>query len=222
VEENHTAWGIPNSAEVVHQLRAHGVPVTSAFTPLEAGCQWLAITVPTDWREHFPDPKATALMDKIADVLFESHSAYTMPKVILTEDDIDPSNTGQVVWAFAAKNSPTDGVRLYHNRTMVPLPQFIPPGDRRRFRTTKVIYNCLMREDVDPSHTVRSTFAHDWSQEIQDRVLSRWQEYGYPPATRRPKPPVPATSQLNPTRPSGRSRLDDAGAAPRRVEVEGP
>jgi UbiD family decarboxylase len=180
VEENHTVWGIPNSAEVVHQLRRHGVPVTSAFTPLEAGCQWLAITVPSDWRDHFPDPKAIALMDKVADVLFESHSAYTMPKVILTEDDIDPSNTGQVVWAFAAKNSPSDGVRLYQNRTMVPLPQFIPPGDRRRFQTTKVIYNCLMREDVDPSHTVRSNFASDWTQEIQERVLSRWREYGYP------------------------------------------
>jgi hypothetical protein len=58
-----------------------------------------------------------------------------------------------------------------------------------------------MREDVDPEHTVRSTFAHDWSQEIQDRVLSRWQEYGYPPA---------------------RGRSDDAGLAPRHVEVERP
>ena len=184
VEEDHTAWGIPNSAEVVYQLRTHGVPVTSAFTPLEAGCQLLAITVPNDWRERVSDPNPGALMDKIADVLWTQHTAYALPKVILTEDDIDPSNTRQVVWAFAAKNSPSDGTRLYEDRDMVPLAVFIPPKDRRRFKATKVIYNCLMRDDFDPhAMPLPSTFTTDWPAEIQDRVLRRWTEYGYQPAT---------------------------------------
>jgi 4-hydroxy-3-polyprenylbenzoate decarboxylase len=185
VEEDHTAWGIPNSAEVVYQLRTHGVPVTSAFTPLEAGCQLLAITVPADWQEHIPEGTPAALMDKIADVLWTQHTAYALPKVIVTEDDIDPSNTRQVVWAFAAKNSPSEGVRLYEDRDMVPLAVFIPPKDRRRFKATKVIYNCLMREDYDPhALPLRSTFKTDWPQEMQEQVLRRWTEYGYAPAVR--------------------------------------
>ena len=180
VEENHTAWGIPNSAEVVYQLRRQGVPVSSAFMPLESGCQWLVVTVPSDWRSHFPEPRVEALMDRIADVLWTSHTAYAIAKVMVTEDDVDPSNTRDVVWAFAAKHSPSDGVRLYEDRDMVNLPVFLPAGDRARFKTTKVIYNCLMREDVGPHAVpIRSTFATDWPQEIQDRVLQRWSEYGY-------------------------------------------
>ena len=184
VEENHTAWGIPNCAEVVYQLRQGGVPVTSAYMPLESGCQFLVITVPSNWREAFAQPSPAALMDRIAEVLWDdrAHTAYAIAKVMVTEDDIDPSNTRDVVWAFAAKNSPSDGVRFYEDRNMVPLPVFLPDADRRRHKTTKVIYNALMREDGDPeSIAVRSTLDADWPQEIQDRVLARWSsEYGYP------------------------------------------
>ena len=64
---------------------------------------------------------------------------------------------------------------------MVPLPVFLPDADRRRHKTTKVIYNALMREDGDPeSIALRSTFDEDWPREIQERVLARWSsDYGY-------------------------------------------
>ena len=186
VEENHTAWGIPNCAEVVYQLRQGGVPATSAYMPLESGCQFLVITVPSDWREAFGQPSPAALMDRIAEVLWEPHvhTAYAIAKVMVTEDDIDPSNTRDVVWAFAAKNSPSDGVRFYEDRNMVPLPVFLPDADRRRFKTTKAIYNALMREDGDPESTaLRSTFDEDWPRDVQERVLARWStDYGYPAA----------------------------------------
>jgi 4-hydroxy-3-polyprenylbenzoate decarboxylase len=184
VEENHTAWGIPNCAEVVYELRRAGVPVTSAFMPLESACQLLVITVPAGWREAFAQPSPAALMDRIAEVLWadHAHTAYAIAKIVVTEDDVDPSNTRDVVWAFAAKHSPSDGARFYENRNMVPLPVFLPDADRRRFKTTKVIYNALMREDGDPeSAPVRSTFDADWPREIQERVLARWStDYGYP------------------------------------------
>jgi hypothetical protein len=59
---------------------------------------------------------------------------------------------------------------------------FLPDADRRRHKTTKVIYNGLMREDGDPeSPALRSTFDEDWPSEIQERVLARWSSaYGYP------------------------------------------
>jgi 4-hydroxy-3-polyprenylbenzoate decarboxylase len=182
VEENHTAWGIPNCAEVVYQLRRHGVPATSAFMPLESGCQLLVITVPADWRDRVDEPRIPALMDRIADVLWTSHTAYAIAKAMVTEDDIDPSNTRDVVWAFAAKHTPSDGVHHYPGRSMVNLPVFLPAADRATFKTTKVIYNCLLREDLEAdTMPVRSTFSDDWPADIQERVLGRWPEYGYTP-----------------------------------------
>jgi 4-hydroxy-3-polyprenylbenzoate decarboxylase len=100
---------------------------------------------------------------------------------MVTEDDIDPSNTRDVVWAFAAKHTPSDGVHHYPNRAMVNLPVFLPAADRATFKTTKVIYNCLLREDHEATHAmpIRSTFSDDWPADIQERVLGRWSEYGY-------------------------------------------
>ena len=34
VEENHTAWGIPNAAEIVYTLRKAGLPIATAWSPL--------------------------------------------------------------------------------------------------------------------------------------------------------------------------------------------
>ena len=65
---------------------------------------------------------------------------------------------------------------------MVPLPVFLPDADRKRHKTTKVIYNALMREDGDPhSPPVRSRFDEDWPQEIQERVLARFPDGAAPP-----------------------------------------
>ena len=64
---------------------------------------------------------------------------------------------------------------------MVKLPVFLPAADRATFKTTKVIYNCLLREDHEATDAmpVRSTFSEDWPEDIQERVLGRWSEYGY-------------------------------------------
>ena len=44
-----------------------------------------------------------------------------------------------------------------------------------------MIYNCLLREDHEATDAmpVRSTFSDDWPEDIQERVLGRWSEYGY-------------------------------------------
>ena len=43
VEENHTAWGVPNAAEIVYALRSAGFPVATAWSPFESANHWYAI-----------------------------------------------------------------------------------------------------------------------------------------------------------------------------------
>ena len=52
VEENHTAWGIPSSAQLLYELRQGGIPATAAWIPLQAALHWLVVTVPRDWRRR--------------------------------------------------------------------------------------------------------------------------------------------------------------------------
>ena len=61
VEENHTAWGIPNAAEIVHVLREAGLPIASAWSPFESANHWYVIAAEMDWRQRL----ATALTNSV-------------------------------------------------------------------------------------------------------------------------------------------------------------
>jgi 4-hydroxy-3-polyprenylbenzoate decarboxylase len=105
VEEDHTAWGIPNAAEVLFQLRNAGVPATMCWPTLEAANHWLVITVPRNWR-ILAGYDSHSFCRRVGEVLFGSHHGHGMCKAIVFEDDIDPTNTNEVVWGFRNALSP--------------------------------------------------------------------------------------------------------------------
>ncbi len=104
VEEDHTAWGISNAAEIVYQLRAEGLPIAAAWSPLESANHWFAITVERGWREK-TGRNARTLCNDIGESLFRTKAGMGAPKYIVLDDDVDPSNTLEVVWAFATQLS---------------------------------------------------------------------------------------------------------------------
>src|ERR1700679_2159646 len=70
VEENHTAWGIPTAAECLHALREAGMPVTTAWIPLESALHWLVLTVPPRWRTGEGAESAEAFCRRIGEITF--------------------------------------------------------------------------------------------------------------------------------------------------------
>jgi UbiD family decarboxylase len=102
VEEDHTAWGIPNAAEIVYQLRERGLPVATAWSPLESANHWYAISMDMDWRERL-GCGASKLCEEIGKALFSTKAGMGTPKYMVFNDDIDLSNTRELVWAFATR-----------------------------------------------------------------------------------------------------------------------
>jgi 4-hydroxy-3-polyprenylbenzoate decarboxylase len=48
------------------------------------------------------------------------------------------------------------------------------------YRAGKVIYCCLLGDRFAPGERpVKGSFENGWPSEIQQRVLERWNEYGY-------------------------------------------
>jgi len=180
VEEDHTAQGIPSSAELLAELRAAGIPATLAWVPLESAQHWLAVTVPADFRVRL-GYGAERLCREIGALVFErSKYGAVIPKILVVNDDVDPTNTAELVWAFATRCHPVHGEIAFDREATSPLVAFLEASEKHTGRTTKVVYNCLPPEEWGDRLPRRCSFAHNYPPALQARVLANWTSYGFP------------------------------------------
>lgn len=179
VEENHTAWGIPTSAQVLHDLRAAGLGVTAAWIPLDSALHWLVVTVPRDWRRRTGIADSAALCRRIGEEVFRTKAGAVIPKVIVLNDDVDPTNTRELVWAFATRCHPSMGHATFDHIPAAPLLAYLRHGEKVSATTGKVVYNGLPPEEFGDALPIRASFRHGYPPEIVDKVERRWSEYGF-------------------------------------------
>jgi 4-hydroxy-3-polyprenylbenzoate decarboxylase len=178
VDEDHTAWGLPLAAEALTQLREHGIPATLAWVPLESAIHWLVVTMPRSWRKQL-NCAAEQLCQKIGSILFEAKCGLQVPKILVLNDDIDPTNLQELVWAFATRCHPRTGEIHFGNEIISPLVAFLKTSEKHAGIATKVIYNCLPPDEWGDNLPKRSSFTGSFPRELQERVLTNWKAYGF-------------------------------------------
>jgi 4-hydroxy-3-polyprenylbenzoate decarboxylase len=160
------------------ELRQAGFPVATCFIPFESAAHWLVVAVKRD--AYGNAAAGEKLARELGAAIFRSRTGSFIPKVILVEDDIDPANLAELVWAFATRNHPERGQILFHDEKVLPLVAFLSDEERRQARGTKVLYNCLPLEDCTPDKAPRrSSFRFAWPASVQERVLENWKRYGF-------------------------------------------
>ncbi len=179
VEEDHTAWGIPNAAEVLYALRQADLPVSMAWIPLEAANHWAVVTVPRNWRDQSGLDTAS-LCQRIGECLFQKHVGSGMVKVLVMEDDIDPTNTNEVVWAFATRSHPGTSEHVFAKSATGALSVYLDDQEKKTMTSTKAVYNCLTRDEwTHGNQPSRTSLRRGYPPYIVERVLSNWNAYGY-------------------------------------------
>ncbi len=179
IEEDHTAQGIPSAAELLAELREAGIPATMAWAPLESANHWLVVTLPRDWRAQ-TGCSAQELCRRIGVQIFEKSKFGTVvPKVIVMNDDVDAANTPEVLWAFATRCHPITGDIPFLSEATSPLVAFLQSSEKISGKTNKVVHNCLPPEDWGDRLPVRTSFKHNYAEELKQQVLERWTEYGF-------------------------------------------
>lgn len=179
VEENHTGWGLPHAAEILHILKIAGEPIELCWMVLESACHWLVVAAAPDWHEK-TGSSSRDFAKRIGDIIFSSKAGFGVAKLLLIENDIDVSNVDEVVWAFASRAHPSHGEIYFENQDQNALPVFLDPNEKHTFRAVKVIHNCLLADRFEPAdRPKRSDLAHGWPSNIRDKVLKNWSGYGY-------------------------------------------
>ena len=181
VEEDHTAWGIPNAAEDLFLLRSAGLPVTMCWLTLEAANHWLVVTLPKSWRETSGITESGAMCRRIGEVLFAEHGGSGIVKVLVMEDDVDATNPMEVLWAFATRAHPGTSEHLVAKKPTGALSVYLDDNEKRTMTSSKGVYDCLTRDEWTGGHQPsRTSFARGYPSEIRDRVLARWSsDYGF-------------------------------------------
>jgi 4-hydroxy-3-polyprenylbenzoate decarboxylase len=179
VEEDHTIIGTTAAAEIVYLLRAAGLPIASAWYPYEAAVHWLVVAVEPGWHDAL-GITAAQLAQRVGDVLFTSKPGINAPKTLLVENDIDITDLGEVVWAFATRAHPEHGEFHFPDLPSDQLAVYLDETEAHSFRAAKVIYNCLLADRFPAGQRpVKGTLANGWPAEIGQRVLANWHAYGY-------------------------------------------
>ncbi len=94
--------------------------------------------------------------------------AYMGRYVVVVDDDIDPSNINDVLWAMATRSDPARSAQILHRCWSGPLDPIIPRG-QKGFNSRLIIDACKPYEWLDQFPEEVGT-----SPELQERVLKRF------------------------------------------------
>ncbi|MBU3062369.1 UbiD family decarboxylase [Nocardia sp. NEAU-G5] len=180
VEEDHTGWGLPHAAEMLHVLRSAELPVAACWGVLESACHLWVVAVDRDWHAR-TGLSSREFAQRIGEVVFGAGKlAFGVPKLLVVENDIDISDPLQVIWAFTSRAHPEHSEIHFDNEPQNILPIYLEAYERLSYHSTKVVYNCLLADrfaaDEQP---VPADFAHNWTPQMQQHVLDNWRAYGY-------------------------------------------
>ena len=134
--------------------------------------------IPRTWRREL-DCTAAELAHKIGGVLFGAKFGPQIPKILVVNDDVDPTNLQELVWAFATRCHPGSGEVYFNSESTSPLVAFLTSAEKYAENSTKVVYNCLPPDDWGENLPKRSSFAGSFPQELQQKVLTNWKAYGF-------------------------------------------
>lgn len=173
VEDTQTCCGVVYSAAILHELRKNDFPATSCFLLFESAVHLLVVTV---HRQCDTVEQTHKLTHKAKDIIFKSKPGVDIPKVLLVDDDIDPSDPDQVLWAFSTRCHPQRDAHFYQHQKTFPLLHYLKAAEKKDMSTTKVIFNALL-PGFDRSQI--SGFKYNVSEDLKDKVINNWSKYGF-------------------------------------------
>jgi len=96
--------------------------------------------------------------------------AYMGRYYVIVDEDIDPSNIDEVIWAIATRSDPAVDIEFMHRCWSGPLDPIVQPG-KKGFNSRAIIDACRPYEWKDEFPNVVEP-----STELKQRVMKKWGE----------------------------------------------
>ena len=101
--------------------------------------------------------------------------AYYMKWIIAVDEDVDPTDMDQVIWAMASRCNPIDDIDILRNTWSTWLDPSQNPPEKRPYGSKALINACKEHRHL-PVFSKRTTLR----KAVYDKVAARWKELGLP------------------------------------------
>lgn len=169
VDDSHVAPAAGFSANVVAILRDAGLPVTTAWMPLDAACHWMVVTVPENWRDLLPGVDTAGFVHRIGEVLSPTRAGRNCPVTYVLDDDVDPSNDSDLLWALGTRVHPVNRQEHWDGPIM-PWYECYLEDERHRGRGATAVHDGLL--SAAGRRVPPATFDAVYPVDVRSRVLA--------------------------------------------------
>jgi len=156
------------SAMIWNLLESLGVPVRGVWA-YEAGFSRAFIVVSIE--------QTTAWWSTTVGHILATHplTAFGGRYIILVDEDIDPSDINQVIWAMCTRSDPAKSIEVINNVWSTPLD---PMAERKEFRSEYVSSRGIIYALKPFSKKIRNEFPKEvrFSQELVERISKKYKE----------------------------------------------
>jgi UbiD family decarboxylase len=101
--------------------------------------------------------------------------AYYTKWIIAVDEDVDPTDMDQVIWAMASRCNPIDDIDILRNTWSTWLDPTQNPPEKRPYGSKALINACKEHRHL-PSFSKRTTLR----KEVYDKIAGRWKALGLP------------------------------------------
>jgi 4-hydroxy-3-polyprenylbenzoate decarboxylase len=174
IHEAQTVTTLIKGAEIYSALRKQGLPVKGAFIPPYGVGHMVVVSTETPFINF---------AKRVAHSVWATKPGLFTYYIVVVDADVDPTNMDEVVHAITTKCHPVNGIhQVPHIPGFPVLLPFLPPRERLLGDAAGVIFDCTWPKDWPPeSIPIKATLEGLWPKEVQEKVLSRWEDYGFKP-----------------------------------------
>ncbi|MFQ5916113.1 MAG: UbiD family decarboxylase [Nitrospinota bacterium] len=161
-------WGMSKAAKVWADLQALGVPgVQGVWSPPEAaGWGVTVVSIKQLYAGHAAQTMALAAQCM--------GGAYFTKYVIVVDDDVDPSNLSDVLWALATRSRPAQAIDILRETWSTYLDPSLNPPEIRPWGS-----KCLINACKEFRHIKEFARRTKLSKPVYEQVVERWKELGF-------------------------------------------
>ena len=161
------AW----SSEVYSALRGAGFPVTGVYVPPESASTMVIVATKTPYAN---------IASRIAGSVWATGAGSMLCKILVVDDDIDPTNMQEVIHAWSTKCHPVRGTLTIPQAVIVPAVPYFSPEEKLNDQGANVCYDCTWphrwpKEEIP----LRSSFNDTYPDDVKKKVLKNWTQYGF-------------------------------------------
>ncbi len=161
-------WAALRSAAIWADLQKLGIPGIQGVWSIPEAAGWgiTVVSIKQMYAGHAPQVMALAAQC--------TGGAYFGKYVIVVDDDIDPSNVHQVLWAMATRSRPAQSIDILRETWSTFLDPSLNPPEIRPWGSKALINACM-------DYRYIKTFSKrtKLSKQMYEQVAARWNELGF-------------------------------------------